>query len=86
MFVRPLRTSRKGFTLIEMIISMTIFAMMSVIVMSVYFQVTDTSRRLNAERQLAETAREIVERIGADISTYGFSGSAQNFTDAYPLW
>lgn len=48
-------------------IAMTIFGMMSVMVMTIYFSTTDTSRRLNAQRELAETAREIVERISEDV-------------------
>ena len=59
--------TRSGFTLIELMIAMTIFGMMSVMVMTIYFSTTDTSRRLNAQRELAETAREIVERISEDV-------------------
>ena len=48
-------------------IAMTIFGMMSIIVMTIYFSTTDTTHRLNAQRELAETAREITERISEDI-------------------
>ncbi len=60
-------------------IAMTIFAMMSVMVMTIYFSTTSTTRKLNAERELAESAREIVERISEDVRERGFSGSALPF-------
>jgi len=60
-------------------IAMTIFGMMSVMVMTIYFSTTNTTRKLNAQRELASTAREIIERISEDISERGFSGSADPF-------
>lgn len=65
---------------------MTIFSVMSIMVMSVYFQITGTSRKMNAERQLAETAREVIERIQYDMTQYGLSGSAVRFDNEYDLW
>lgn len=70
MLVRFLRTSRSGFTLIEMVISMAIFSMMSIMVMTVYFGITNTTTRMNAQRQLSESAREILERIGQDTANF----------------
>ncbi len=61
------KNNSSGFTLIELMIAMTIFGMMSVMVMTIYFSTIETSRRLNAQRELAETAREIVERISEDV-------------------
>ena len=63
-----LKNNSSGFTLIELMIAMSIFGMMSIMVMTIYFSTTDTTRRLNAQRELAETARELTERISADIS------------------
>ena len=62
-----IKNNSSGFTLIELMIAMTIFGMMSVMVMTIYFSTTETSRKLNIQRELAETAREITERITADI-------------------
>ena len=56
-----IKNNSSGFTLVELMIAMTIFGMMSIIVMSIYFSTTDTTHRLNAQRELAETAREINE-------------------------
>ncbi len=59
--------SKKGFTLIEIIISITIFAMMSAMTMLIYFNVSESARRLQLSREITETAREITERIASDI-------------------
>jgi type II secretory pathway pseudopilin PulG len=69
-------------------IAMTIFGMMSVMVMTIYFSTTTTTRKLNAQRELAETAREIVERISEDVRERGFSGSAVPFdtTSSHTPW
>jgi prepilin-type N-terminal cleavage/methylation domain-containing protein len=67
-------SSHRGFTLIELMISMSIFAVMSVIIMSVYIQTTNTARKLNATRELSETAREITERIAQDVRDKGIAG------------
>jgi type II secretory pathway component PulJ len=51
-------------------ISLTIFGVLSVMILDVYFSATNTSRKLNASRQLSETAREILDRMSDDIKTY----------------
>jgi type II secretory pathway pseudopilin PulG len=66
-------------------IAMTIFGMMSVMVMTIYFSTTATTRKLDAQRQLAESAREIVERISEDVREHGFSGSAEPFGKVGPI-
>ncbi len=55
------------FTLVEILIAMTIFSVMLTMVFSIYFQITDTTRRMNASRILSETSREILERFSSDI-------------------
>ncbi len=81
------RTSRAGFTLIELMIAMTIFAVMSVIVMSVYLNMMTTSRRLSLERHMTETARQITEKIAEDVREYGISdGWTAGFDPTSPLW
>lgn len=74
--------STSGFTLIEIMIAMTIFAMMSTMVMSIYFSTTNTTRKLNAQREISESAREITERLASDIREYGFSGAAPAFNSS----
>jgi prepilin-type N-terminal cleavage/methylation domain-containing protein len=57
----------KGFTIVEMVIAITIFALMSVTITSVYIQTTYSGERMKKVRYLSETAREITERIADDI-------------------
>jgi type II secretory pathway pseudopilin PulG len=54
-------------------IAMTIFGMMSIMVMTIYLSTTQTARRLDAQRILAQTAREITERLTEDVQQHGFS-------------
>ncbi len=61
------KNNTSGFTLVELLIAMTIFGMMTIMVMEIYISTTNMSRKLDTERELAETAREITERISADI-------------------
>jgi prepilin-type N-terminal cleavage/methylation domain-containing protein len=56
-----------GFTLLELMISMTIFAVMSIAILSIYIQTTNLSQKIRATRHLSETAREITERISDDV-------------------
>ncbi len=79
-----LKNNSSGFTLIELMIAMSIFGMMSIMVMTIYFSTTDTTRRLNAQRELAETAREITERISADISEKWMTGDLAFDVNYYP--
>ncbi len=69
-------------------ISMSIFAVMSVIIMSVYIQTTNTARKMNATRELSETAREITERIAQDVRKKGIDTVSELDTSpsAYILW
>lgn len=70
-------------------LAMTIFAVMSVMILTVYFNVTDASRKLNATRQLSETAREITERIAQDVREKGINLATSKFEDGvvwHDLW
>lgn len=56
-----------------MVLATTIFAIMSIIILSIYLQTTALSARLKATRYLSETSREITETIADDIKTHGIS-------------
>lgn len=70
-----------GFTLIEMLVATTIFAVMSIAVMSIYIQTTSLSNRLKATRYLSETSREITERIAEDVKWKGISQKYSRYDD-----
>ncbi len=73
-----------GFTLVELVLSMTIFAVMTTAIISIYIQTTALSYRLKSSRYLSETAREITERISEDVREYGMTGST--LLSAYVPW
>ena len=62
-----------GFTLIELVLAMTIFAVMSTAILSIYIQTTSLSYRLKAARYLSETSREITQKISEDVREHGMS-------------
>jgi hypothetical protein len=69
-----------------MVLATTIFAIMSLIVMSIYIQTTSLTSRLKATRYLSETAREITERIAEDVKERGLSGSVSVPSTTNPYW
>ena len=80
--------SRSGFTLVELTIAMTIFGIMSTMIVSVYFNATYSARKLGMTRELSEAAREITERIAEDVRNRGISVREPRLdpSRAYPLW
>ncbi|GAB0174534.1 MAG: hypothetical protein HHAS10_04130 [Candidatus Altimarinota bacterium] len=79
-----LSKNTSGFTLVELVLSMTIFAVMMTTIISIYIQTTALSYRLKAARYLSETAREITEKISEDVKEYGMTGST--LVSAYSPW
>lgn len=73
------RTS--GFTMIEMIVSITIFSLMMISITSLYIQTTYLGEKLRHTRYLSESAREITERIADDVRTLGISSKYSRYDD-----
>ncbi len=70
-----------GFTMVEMVIAVTIFSFMSIAMISTYIQTTNTSTKLRMTRLLSESAREITERIADDVRTQGISITNSSYDD-----
>lgn len=73
-----------GFTLVELVISLTIFALMSIVITSIYLQLTYIGQKMRHSRHLSETAREITDRIWDDVrekwlSWYTLSPTERNY-------
>jgi hypothetical protein len=66
-------------------VASTIFAVMSVAIMSIYIQTTATGQKLRITRYLSETAREITERVSDDVRAYGVTGATISGTNTN-LW
>ncbi len=75
-----------GFTIVEMVIAMTIFALMSVTITTIYIQTTYISEKLRHTRYLSEAAREITERIADDVRTLGIKGTTLPDGTTYRYW
>lgn len=78
--------SRSGFTLIELLISMVIFWILSMMILTVYFNATNASRKLSMTRELSEAAREITERLAEDIKERWINAWYFEFDPSYDLW
>ena len=61
----------KAFTLVELVIVMTIIAFMSVTIISIYIHLIDVEKKLELTRLIQENAREITETIAKDVREYG---------------
>ncbi len=75
-----------GFTIIEMVIAMTIFAVMSITIMTIYIQTTYIAEKMRNTRFLGESAREITERIADDVRSLGISGTTLPDATTYIYW
>ena len=80
----PKNTS--GFTIIEMVVAMTIFAFMSVTITTIYIQTTYIGEKMRHTRYLSETAREITERIADDVRSLGINENLSIPASAYLPW
>ncbi len=76
-----LSRNTSGFTMIEMVIAVTIFGLMSVAILSTYIQTTQISAKLRMTRLLSESAREITERIAEDVRSTGISVTKSSYDD-----
>lgn len=65
----PLR--RSGFTLVEMLITITIFSILMSSVFIIYRESVFANRSLDATRALQVASRDITDRIAKDIRDYG---------------
>lgn len=75
-----------GFTLVELVISITIFGMMSLAITSIYIQTTYLGQKMRQTRHLSETAREITERIADDVRQKWIHGNTLSDGTSYVYW
>jgi len=73
-FRTSLATRNKGFTLIELMISLTIGMMIIITIGYVYLGASRTFRALEASSRMQENARYAIERIGFDLRMAGYTG------------
>lgn len=78
---KHLRHSRSGFTLAELILAISIMMIMGTMTILVYFNVSETSRRLQLSREVSESARQITERIAQEVKQNGITINPSNIKD-----
>ncbi len=66
---------KKGFTLIEVVVAITIFSVIMVSVFEIYSRVLHANKRLEMSRELQENARLIIETIADDVRQNGIDFS-----------
>jgi prepilin-type N-terminal cleavage/methylation domain-containing protein len=59
--------SNKGFTLIELVVSVTILSIIMLSVFSVFFLASDLNNKIDISRALQENVKNIVEVVAEDI-------------------
>ena len=67
--VRRTRTSAHGFTLIEMLVVMTLIGLLLTLAAPRYFATLDNGR-LNVQRQNLATMRDAIDKFHGDLSVY----------------
>jgi type IV pilus assembly protein PilW len=70
----PSPPKQRGFTLIELMVSLTIGMMIVITIGYVYLGASRTFRALEASSRMQENARYAVERIGFDLRMAGYTG------------
>lgn len=86
-----------GFTLIEVLVSMTILAIIMVSIISIFYSSSQVSLKIDINRSLQENIKNITETIAEDIRNSGINtcsvGSnchiltpGKNYTHATQLW
>lgn len=66
-----MKTSRQAFTLIEIVVAVTILAVVMVSVFEIYLGVLTLNRRLEFSRSLQENARSMTEMFAKEIRDRG---------------
>lgn len=67
-------SNNNGFTLIELIVSITIFSIVMVSVMSIFIFSSDMSAKIEINRLMQENTKNVVETIAEDIRENGIIG------------
>jgi type IV pilus assembly protein PilE len=78
--VKPPATRRRGFTLIELVVSLAAVAIFATCAARAYKSYTVRSRRIEAETQLLQLAQKL-EQNYAQFDTYGLAVTANGVAD-----
>ena len=65
---------KSAFTLVEVLVSITIFSIIMISVMMIFASVTGVSAKIDINRSMQENTKNITELIAKDVIDYGISG------------
>ena len=75
--------NNKAFTLVEVLVSMTIFSIMIISIMSIYTISTDITMKSDINRILQENIKNVTNKIAEDVRKEGIDGVSASKTDDY---
>ncbi|MCP4523382.1 MAG: type II secretion system protein [Candidatus Gracilibacteria bacterium] len=74
-------TNIKGFTLIEILVSITILSIILASVMTIFISTSDINMKTDITRALQQNVKSITETIAEDVRKNGFDGVESNGID-----
>ena len=80
-----MKNNNKWFTLVEVIVSITIFSIMMISMISIYILSTDTSLKSDINRSMHENIKSVITEISEDIVKHGVSWVSNSVTDVCEL-
>ena len=78
--------NKKAFTLVEIMIAVTIFMIVMVSVMQIFGISSHLTNKIDINRQMQENIKNLTETISNDVRNYWISWLKNNKTDSYELW
>ena len=76
----------KAFTLVEMLVSMTIFSMIMVSIVMIYALASDISAKYDITREMRQNIKSVVEDISEEVRINWIVWVANNYLDPYIFW
>lgn len=82
------QTYISGFTLIEVVVSISIMSTILISIMGVFFSLSDVSNKTEIQRQLQTNIKSAIEAMAEDIRKYGIDDSSCDvlWADEHSFW
>ncbi|NVP17093.1 prepilin-type N-terminal cleavage/methylation domain-containing protein [Candidatus Gracilibacteria bacterium] len=77
-----MKFNNKGFTLIEIVISVSIFSVIMITMISIYILASETSLKSDINRAMHENVKSVITDISENVMKNGIIGVSQNLLDS----
>jgi prepilin-type N-terminal cleavage/methylation domain-containing protein len=84
--MKKIELHKKAFTLVEMLISMTIFSIIMVSVIMIYAVTSDISAKYDINREIRQNIKWLVEDISEEVRKNDIIWVSSNYWDPYVAW